>query len=88
MGNIIYRITNNILFIVIFCTLFFCTSSVLVNPEIEMGLRHYQYVQGFFEEPEDSLDAVFIGASNVYTSWIASVGYKNYGLKIRNLPFS
>lgn len=38
---------------------------------------------GFFQEPEDSLDAVYVGASPVFTSWVAPVAYKKYGITMR-----
>lgn len=36
-------------------------------------------------EPVDSLDAVYIGASPTFTSWIAPVAWKKYGIKVRTL---
>ena len=44
---------------------------------------NYQMSAGFFEEPENSLDAVYIGASPVFTSWIAPIAYKKYDIAMR-----
>ena len=65
-----------------FLILFFCITKILVNPETNMDLRHYQWIRGFFAEPADSLDAVFIGASHVYSSWVPAIAWKKYGIKI------
>lgn len=84
----IFRAVKGIAFVLIFCLIFHCTSGVLVNPETNTNLRHFQFVRGFFEEPDNSLDAVFIGPSNVFASWIASVAWEKYDLKIRSLTSS
>lgn len=53
--------------------------------------RVYQIMEGFYEEPEDSLDAVYIGSSNVYAYWQAPLawhdfGYTVYSMSIPGLP--
>lgn len=76
----LFRIAKAISFLLLLCLMFSYVSNVLVNPELNTDLRHYQYVRGFFEESMDSLDAVFIGASNVYSSWVAPIAWEKYGL--------
>lgn len=44
--------------------------------------RIYQVVRGFYEEREESLDGVYIGASNVYSYWQAPIGWGEYGITI------
>ena len=44
--------------------------------------RIYQWIGGFYEEPEDSLSAVYIGASTCYAFWNPLVAYHNYGLAV------
>lgn len=44
--------------------------------------RIYQVVRGFYEEREDSLDGVYIGASNVYSYWQAPIGWGEYGVTV------
>ncbi|MBR1692755.1 MAG: fibronectin type III domain-containing protein [Lachnospiraceae bacterium] len=44
--------------------------------------RIYQIVEGFYNEPPDSLDAVYVGASNVYAFWQAPLAWGDYGYAI------
>lgn len=74
-------LTKIISFILLFWLVLSCVSSVLVRPHGYANM-HYQWMNGFFEEPTDSLDAVFIGASNVYTSWLPPVAWEKYGIKV------
>ena len=81
----IFRAAKGISFLLVFCLFFNFVSCALVNPETKENLRHYQYVGGYFQEPDNTLDAVFIGPSNVYSSWIASLAWKEYGIAVRYL---
>ena len=36
-------------------------------------------VEGFYQEERDSLDAVFTGASDIYTSFMPGRAYEKYG---------
>jgi len=47
---------------------------------------NYQLMTGFYQEEEDSLDAVYIGGSNVYAFWLAPVAWEEYGIKV--YPFA
>lgn len=42
----------------------------------------YQLIGGFYEEPENSLDGVYIGSSNCFSFWNPLVAWNNYGLNI------
>ena len=53
----------------------------VVNNEWDM--RH---VHGFFLEPEDSLDVVLIGASQLYTGYSAPLAWRDYGLRAIRWP--
>ena len=62
--------------------------------KITGGYDNYNFQQfaGFFEEAKDSLDAVYIGASPTFTSWVAPLAYGKYGIAVRtfandNQPF-
>lgn len=48
--------------------------------------RTYQMIGGFYEEPENSLDGVYVGSSNCYAFWNPLVAWNNYGLTI--YPYS
>lgn len=64
-----------------FFILFFKVSHVLIG---DIGYN-YQQSAGFFEEPYDSLDAVFIGASPTFTSWVAPLAWRKYRIAVRTL---
>ena len=36
-------------------------------------------IRGFYQEPDESLDVVFIGASDIYTSFSSSYAYEKFG---------
>ena len=74
--NIVFRI---VCFIFIGLILFSSVSKILVSPASDY--RNYQWIAGFYEEPEDSLDAVYIGSSAVYSSWIAPWAWNRELLK-------
>ncbi len=44
---------------------------------------NFQQSAGFFQEPKNSLDAVFIGASPTFTSWVAPLAWRKYGIAVR-----
>jgi len=44
--------------------------------------RIYQTVKGFYKEPNDSLDAVYIGGSNVYAYWQGALAWNDCGIAV------
>ena len=44
--------------------------------------RSFQSVVGFYEEPENSLDAVYLGSSNCYAFWNAPLAWHNHGIRV------
>ena len=40
----------------------------------------FQLSDGFFQEQQDSLEVVYIGASPTFTSWSVPIAYKKYGI--------
>lgn len=64
--------------------IFFCVQLSLISRVLE-GNRGYNFIQpvSFFAEPEDSLDAVYIGASPAFTSWVAPLAWHKYGIAVR-----
>lgn len=54
--------------------------SLIQLPFTTLDRRIYQTVKGFYDEEPGSLDAVYIGASNVYASWQGPVGWSEYGI--------
>lgn len=58
-------------------------SKILVSHD---DYRNYQWIHGFYEERENSLDAVYIGGSNVYAFWAAPLAWEQYGITV--YPFA
>lgn len=73
------KLIKGLVFIIIFAVLFSCVSQVLASSG---DYRNYQWIMGFYEEPEDSLDAVYVGSSAVYAYWNSLVAWNQYGLAI------
>lgn len=76
-------------FCLVFIVLFTAVTGIMTLNWNEEGR---QAIPGFYREPKDSLDAVYIGASNVYWFWSAPLAWHNYGIKVYpfasgNLPF-
>lgn len=44
--------------------------------------RNYQWVGGFYAEPEGSLDAVYIGSSNCYAFWNPLLAWESHGIAV------
>lgn len=72
-------ITFTAIVIVIFCYL----SKIFVNCE---DYRISQWLSSFHSEEEGKLDAVYIGSSNVYSSWNSLAAWENYGIAVH--PYS
>lgn len=73
------KITLKIIaFITIFALLFTGATSILLKPDF----MNYHNFGGFYEEPENSLDAVYIGSSNCFTFWNSLLAWGNYGISV------
>ncbi len=72
-----------IIFLLIFVILFSGVSKAFTAPG---DYRNYQWIAGFYEEPKDSLDAVYIGSSNCYAFWNPLVAWEKYGITV--YPFN
>ncbi len=71
------------LFIIIFFAIFTSVTEVLITP---VNPNNYQIVRGFYEEEENSLDAVYIGSSAVYAYWQAALSWDSHGIAV--LPYA
>lgn len=67
------KLIKSVVFIALFCIIWNCVFKVL---RLEPTSISY-----FYDEPKDSLDVVYIGASNVYNHFNATLAYNKYGLK-------
>ena len=66
-------------FCIIFTFLFGAVSKILTSTG---DYRNYQWITGFYEEEDNSLDAVYIGSSTCYAFWNSLVGWNEYGIAI------
>lgn len=73
------RAVKAIAFILIFLVVFGFFSGIVTNPA---DYRNYQWIRGFYEEPRNSLDAVYIGSSAVYAFWNPLVAWEKYGIAV------
>ena len=74
--KILFRI---LIFFLICVTLFFGITKVMTTPA---DYRNYQWIAGFYEEEKDTLDAVFIGGSNVYAYYEAPIAWHYTGIAV------
>ena len=70
---------KSIVFVLLFALCLAPVNRVLSQP---LDRRSYQWVAGFYEEPEDSLDAVYIGSSNVYAFWNPLLAWDSQGIAV------
>ncbi|MBQ6843331.1 MAG: hypothetical protein IJO60_01700 [Agathobacter sp.] len=67
-----------IIFVVIFL---FCFKNIQ-NVLIDKSVKDYKKIHGFFEEPENTLDAVFVGSSATYAFWNPLVAWAEKGIAV------
>jgi len=72
-------ITSVVAFVVVLALLLGYVASVMTVPG---DYRIYQWVEGFYQEPEDSLDAVYIGSSNCYAYWNSMTAWEEHGIAV------
>ena len=68
--------------IVVFAAVVAVLYLVLQKAVTDPDSRNFQWVQGFYEEQEESLDAVYIGSSNCYAFWNTLVAWEEYGITV------
>lgn len=52
------------------------------------SVENYKRARGYYKERSGSLDAVFVGASNVHQFWQPAIGWQRRGIAVYNLSFS
>lgn len=72
------KIIKAVSFLLIFLFGFFTVQPVLADRDAS----DYRRIQGFFEEKEESLDAVFLGSSTTYAFWTPPVAFAEYGITV------
>ena len=76
------KIVKVIAFILIFSICFFTAQGLLTG---DVDTRDYKRIKGFFQQREDSLDAVFLGSSATYAFWTPAFAYREYGITVYSL---
>lgn len=71
-------------FLLAFVVVFQYISRLMIDSDSDF--HTYQRIDGFFNERDNSLDAVYIGGSVVHTYWVAPVAWERYGMTV--YPFS
>ena len=79
------KILKCTVFALIFIFMFLCTQELLVG---DSDTRDSERIAGFFQLPDDSLDAVFLGSSATYSFWNAPVAWSEYGIAVYPLSNS
>lgn len=74
----IKKIIKGIAFVLIFLICFSAVTTVLEY----VSERDSERITGFFEERENSLDAVFLGSSATYAFWCAPIAFAEYGITV------
>lgn len=77
--TILFNIIKPFLFIAVFLMVLFPVTKIVTSPG---NYLVYQWIRGFYEEEKDSLDAVYIGSSEVYAFWQAALGWDFYGISV------
>ena len=68
--------------IIAFILVFVVLITSLTGAFVTVDSLGYQCIAGFYEEPEDSLDAVYIGSSNVIEYWNSLFAWEEYGISV------
>ena len=67
-------------FVLIFAVLFLTVTEVLRDKRVELEYDVTSKVKGFYEEPENTLDFVFVGSSQLYASIAPNVLFEEFGI--------
>ncbi|MBQ8503960.1 MAG: hypothetical protein IJ491_06775 [Clostridia bacterium] len=81
----IKRFFKVVIFVLIFAFCFVGVQNLLTG---DADTRDHKRIEGFFDEKENSLDAVFLGSSATYAFWTAPVAWVEYGLTVYSLSSS
>jgi len=67
-------------FLLIFAVLFVIVTEVLKDKRVELEYDVTSKVKGFYEEPDNSLDFVFVGSSQLYAAIAPNVLFEEFGI--------
>lgn len=69
-----------ILRFVAFFILLILILNAVSQPLVSVSSIDYNLIAGFYEEPEETLDAVYIGSSNCFVFWNSLFAWEEYGI--------
>ncbi len=78
MKRKIIQLLKSVIFVVILIVLVFVVQWSFINHSDPS----YQNINGFYDQNENMLDAVYIGSSNCFTYWNPAVAWDEYGVAI------
>lgn len=67
---------------IVFAVLFALILSTVNHALVERDDMGYQNISGFYEEPNNTLDAVYVGSSNCFVFWNSLLAWKEYGISV------
>nr|MBQ8251762.1 hypothetical protein [Lachnospiraceae bacterium] len=67
-------------FVLIFAVLFLAVTEVLQDKRVVLEYDVTSKVKGFYEEPDNTLDFVFVGSSQLYASIAPNVLFEEFGI--------
>ena len=67
-------------FLLIFAVLFVVVTEVLKDKRVELEYDVTSKVKGFYQEPDNSLDFVFVGSSQLYAAIAPNVLFEEFGI--------
>ncbi len=67
-------------FLLIFAVLFVVVTEVLKDKRVELEYDVTSKVKGFYQEPDNSLDFVFVGSSQLYAAIAPNVLFEEFGM--------
>ena len=66
-------------FVLLFALCFVPVNRVFSRPAYDYN---FQMIRSFYQEPENSLDAVYIGSSNCFTFWNPLAAWNEFGIRV------
>lgn len=76
------NLVKAIMFVIVFILLFSLVTVPFVIPAYPVQHMDYKWMAGIYDEPEGTLDAVYIGSSNTYAFWNQNIAWKEYGITV------
>ena len=73
------NLIKSTIFLIIFAITFSSVSSILTRSY--NNVEHH-WMTGIYEEPENTLDAVYLGSSNCFAFWNQNIAWEEYGIAV------